>query len=163
MGMVVERTLLADPSKQISLNIEAERDPNEDNEQTWPTEEELRQAQDEQRQIKKKVPKGTSEYQAAWILSDEEEQDDDDEDERIDDRDDDEDGEQGEQQSTKQHGDEEDEEEEEEEEEMEELVINKNQYDEHLDMEEEEQTCVRRSMEREKIFHCLSLSLSPPG
>jgi pre-rRNA-processing protein TSR1 len=35
--------------------------------------EELEKAQAEQKQIKKRVPKGTSEYQAAWILSDDEE------------------------------------------------------------------------------------------
>lgn len=39
-----------------------------DAEQTWPTEEELTQAKaNQKRKILKKVPKGTSEYQAAWI------------------------------------------------------------------------------------------------
>lgn len=39
-----------------------------DAEQTWPTEEELAQAKaNQKRKILKKVPKGTSEYQAAWI------------------------------------------------------------------------------------------------
>lgn len=39
-----------------------------DAEQTWPTEEELAQAAAAQKKkIVKKVPKGTSEYQAAWI------------------------------------------------------------------------------------------------
>lgn len=39
-----------------------------DAEQTWPTEEEIAEAQAEaNRKIVKKVPKGTSEYQAAWI------------------------------------------------------------------------------------------------
>lgn len=38
-----------------------------DAEQTWPTEEELAQAKTERRKILKRVPKGTSEYQAAWI------------------------------------------------------------------------------------------------
>jgi len=46
---------------------------NNDQEQTWPTMEELEKAQTEQKQLKKRVPKGTSEYQAAWILSDDEE------------------------------------------------------------------------------------------
>jgi len=36
-----------------------------DAEQTWPTEEELAEAN--KRKIVKIVPKGTSEYQAAWI------------------------------------------------------------------------------------------------
>lgn len=39
-----------------------------DEEQTWPTEEELAEAKMMQkRKIVKKVPKGFSEYQAAWI------------------------------------------------------------------------------------------------
>lgn len=44
-----------------------------DAEQTWPTEEELALA--EKRQAKtyvKRVPKGTSAYQAAWIVDDNE-------------------------------------------------------------------------------------------
>jgi hypothetical protein len=47
---------------------------NNDQEQTWPTNEELEKAQTEQNILKKRVPKGTSEYQAAWILSDNEEE-----------------------------------------------------------------------------------------
>lgn len=39
-----------------------------DAEQTWPTKEELAEAADNRnRKIVKVVPKGTSEYQAAWI------------------------------------------------------------------------------------------------
>lgn len=38
-----------------------------DAEQTWPTEEELAQAAAARKKIVKRVPKGTSEYQAAWI------------------------------------------------------------------------------------------------
>lgn len=39
-----------------------------DAEQTWPTEEELAQAKSTQKgKIVKRVPKGTSECQAAWI------------------------------------------------------------------------------------------------
>ena len=39
-----------------------------DAEQTWPTDEELAMAESERkRTIIKRVPKGTSEYQAAWI------------------------------------------------------------------------------------------------
>jgi len=40
-----------------------------DAEQTWPTEEELAEAEvaNKSRKIIKIVPKGTSEYQAAWI------------------------------------------------------------------------------------------------
>lgn len=61
---VLER---ADPEKQESLESENIPDPM-DAEQTWPTEEELAQAAAAQKKkIVKKVPKGTSEYQAAWI------------------------------------------------------------------------------------------------
>ncbi|KAG9432080.1 pre-rRNA-processing protein TSR1 [Apis mellifera carnica] len=57
----------ADPKKQESLESENIPDPM-DAEQTWPTEEELTQAKaNQKRKILKKVPKGTSEYQAAWI------------------------------------------------------------------------------------------------
>jgi hypothetical protein len=38
---------------------------NNDQEQTWPTTEELEKAQAQQNQLKKRVPKGTLEYQAA--------------------------------------------------------------------------------------------------
>nr|XP_034190311.1 pre-rRNA-processing protein TSR1 homolog isoform X1 [Osmia lignaria]XP_034190312.1 pre-rRNA-processing protein TSR1 homolog isoform X1 [Osmia lignaria] len=61
---VLER---ADPKKQESLESENVPDPM-DAEQTWPTEEELAQAGAAQKKkIVKRVPKGTSEYQAAWI------------------------------------------------------------------------------------------------
>uniref|UniRef100_A0A8C6XDQ4 Pre-rRNA-processing protein TSR1 homolog n=1 Tax=Naja naja TaxID=35670 RepID=A0A8C6XDQ4_NAJNA len=60
----------ADPAKQESLQAEGVPDPME-GEQTWPSEEELKEAEESRRQSKKiakKVPKGTSAYQAAWIL-----------------------------------------------------------------------------------------------
>lgn len=60
----------ADPEKQESLQTEVIPDPME-GEQTWPTEEELREANDflkETSKVVKKVPKGTSSYQAEWIL-----------------------------------------------------------------------------------------------
>jgi len=44
-----------------------------DGEQTWPTEEELLASEQNRAGIVKKVPKGTSEYQAAWIQDEEEE------------------------------------------------------------------------------------------
>ncbi|XP_029169697.1 pre-rRNA-processing protein TSR1 homolog [Nylanderia fulva] len=57
----------ADPEKQESLESEIIPDPM-DAEQTWPTEEELAEAAaNRKRKIVKVVPKGTSEYQAAWI------------------------------------------------------------------------------------------------
>ncbi|XP_014601406.1 PREDICTED: pre-rRNA-processing protein TSR1 homolog isoform X2 [Polistes canadensis] len=57
----------ANPNKQESL--ESENIPDlMDAEQTWPTEEELAQAEAAQKKkIVKVVPKGTSAYQAAWI------------------------------------------------------------------------------------------------
>uniref|UniRef100_UPI00398EB0DD pre-rRNA-processing protein TSR1 homolog n=1 Tax=Pristiophorus japonicus TaxID=55135 RepID=UPI00398EB0DD len=66
----------ADSRKQESLESEVVPDPME-GEQTWPTDEELREAEDalkESRKIVRRVPKGTSDYQAAWILDDEEEE-----------------------------------------------------------------------------------------
>ncbi|XP_067866919.1 pre-rRNA-processing protein TSR1 homolog isoform X1 [Heterodontus francisci] len=65
----------ADSRKQESLESEVVPDPME-GEQTWPTDEELQEAKDalnENRKVVRKVPKGTSDYQAAWILDDEEE------------------------------------------------------------------------------------------
>ncbi|KAL3222902.1 hypothetical protein MRX96_049908, partial [Rhipicephalus microplus] len=66
----------ADPLKQESL--QSENVPDEmDAEQTWPTPEELAEAESAQsgtesrKKVVKKVPKGTSEYQACWILDDE--------------------------------------------------------------------------------------------
>ena len=61
----------ADESKQECLESEAIVDQM-NSEQTWPTEQELKEAN--VKAVKKKVPKGTSEYQAAWILDSEEEE-----------------------------------------------------------------------------------------
>lgn len=59
---------VADPAKQDSLVSENIPDPMEA-EQTWPTEEEIEQANLETKTKKvKKVPKGWSDYQAAWIV-----------------------------------------------------------------------------------------------
>ena len=93
-GDVWDLVQLADQAKQESLEKEAHYDEM-NAEQTWPTEQELAEAQI--KPVKKKVPKGTSDYQAAWILdSDEEEvtdesgEEDDDEDDEGDSEDDDE-------------------------------------------------------------------------
>lgn len=58
----------ADQKKQTSLQNENIPDPM-DAEQTWPTEEEIAQSQQETKKMKliKRVPKGYSAYQAAWI------------------------------------------------------------------------------------------------
>lgn len=59
---------VADPAKQVSLQVENIPDPM-DAEQTWPTEEEINQANEETKKTKliKRMPKGWSKYQAAWI------------------------------------------------------------------------------------------------
>jgi len=64
----------ADPHIQQQLDTENVPEPL-DQEQTWPTEEELREAENnlEEKKVAKKVPKGTSEYQAAWIVDKHEE------------------------------------------------------------------------------------------
>ncbi|EFA12491.1 pre-rRNA-processing protein TSR1 homolog [Tribolium castaneum] len=60
----------ADPAKQESLDAENVPDPM-DAEQTWPTNEEIEMAEQENKVKKvKKVPKGWSDYQAAWIPDD---------------------------------------------------------------------------------------------
>ncbi|XP_026328590.1 pre-rRNA-processing protein TSR1 homolog [Hyposmocoma kahamanoa] len=67
---VVKRTVLqvADPAKQESLQCENVPDPM-DAEQTWPTEEDIEQANIETKNKKmKRIPKGWSDYQAAWIV-----------------------------------------------------------------------------------------------
>ncbi|CAN4094075.1 unnamed protein product [Withania somnifera] len=64
--------LIPDPMKQEPLLVENVPDPLA-GEQTWPTEAEMAEAErdQEERKLKKKtLPKGTSEYQAAWIVED---------------------------------------------------------------------------------------------
>ncbi|XP_024973103.1 pre-rRNA-processing protein TSR1 homolog [Cynara cardunculus var. scolymus] len=66
------RTLVPDPLKQEPLLVENVPNPLE-GEQTWPTEAEMAEAdreQKEKKQKKRSLPRGTSEYQAAWILDD---------------------------------------------------------------------------------------------
>ncbi|XP_034934342.1 pre-rRNA-processing protein TSR1 homolog [Chelonus insularis] len=68
---------IADPKNQESLQDENIPEPM-DCEQTWPTAEELAEAKAaKQNKIIKRVPKGTSAYQAAWIPDDGDELDDD--------------------------------------------------------------------------------------
>lgn len=65
----VQTLAVPDPSIQETLVTENEPDLFE-NEQTWPTHEELLEAENQaHKEVKKKrVPKGTSAYQAAWII-----------------------------------------------------------------------------------------------
>ncbi|XP_030373387.1 pre-rRNA-processing protein TSR1 homolog [Scaptodrosophila lebanonensis] len=80
----------SDPEKQTSLQSEHIPDPM-DAEQTWPTEEEIEASQNETKKMKliKRVPKGYSEYQAAWIPEVEEVEEDEDDDDDDDDMGDD--------------------------------------------------------------------------
>ncbi|XP_042377545.1 pre-rRNA-processing protein TSR1 homolog [Zingiber officinale] len=68
----VIQTLLPDPLKQEPLVIENVPDPLA-GEQTWPTEAEMAEAETnnkERKLVRKKLPRGTSDYQAAWIVED---------------------------------------------------------------------------------------------
>ncbi|KAL4579054.1 hypothetical protein LXL04_015189 [Taraxacum kok-saghyz] len=82
----VIKTLLPDPMKQEPLLVENIPDPLE-GEQTWPTEAEMAEADKlhkEKKQKKRSLPRGTSEYQAAWIVDDSDVSGSDDDDEDID-------------------------------------------------------------------------------
>jgi len=99
-AMAVEPTILSEPDPEEADSLVSSNDPDDmQNEQTWPTEEEMQD--DSSRQpvegtqlpdaahgttprIVRRVPKGTSEYQAAWIIG----EDDDEEDEGARDDDD---------------------------------------------------------------------------
>ncbi|KAG8503000.1 hypothetical protein CXB51_000983 [Gossypium anomalum] len=66
------RSLAPDPSSQEPLLVENVPDPLA-GEQTWPTEVEMAEAERNQKQKrlrKRALPRGTSEYQAAWIVDD---------------------------------------------------------------------------------------------
>lgn len=139
----------ADPSCRESLQTEAEVDPM-DGEQTWPTESELLEAE-EARKNKRvmKVPKGTSDYQATWIVDEDDENGDvDDESSEDDDVDDmmDEAMERDDEENNSQDagsgcssGEEEEEEEEEEEVCSTEQTGADQRYDEHIDEAAEEE------------------------
>ena len=62
------------PEQRESLQRENEVNPLE-GEQTWPTEEELAEAKAQQRVRRRRLPKGTSEYQAAWIVDEDDDDD----------------------------------------------------------------------------------------
>ncbi|XP_074279148.1 uncharacterized protein LOC141604620 [Silene latifolia] len=73
----VQRSLIPDSLKQEPLLTENIPDPLA-GEQTWPTEAEMADAEEDRKQRKskkKKLPPGTSEYQAAWILDESDEDD----------------------------------------------------------------------------------------
>ena len=86
--MDVEPQLLAEPDESSADSLVSSNDPDDmANEQTWPTEEELNEAQNGSIGEKipdaktgttpkrvRKMPKGMSEYQAAWIIDDDDEE-----------------------------------------------------------------------------------------
>ncbi|THH14590.1 hypothetical protein EW146_g5757 [Bondarzewia mesenterica] len=90
-GIDVEPVVLAEPDADDADSLVSTNDPDDmANEQTWPTEEEMRDADDMNDEIAdlpeaekgttrkavKRVPKGMSEYQAAWIVDDDDDGDD---------------------------------------------------------------------------------------
>ncbi|KAG7478508.1 pre-rRNA-processing protein TSR1-like [Solea senegalensis] len=138
--------MTADVSCRESLQTEADVDPM-DGEQTWPTETELLEAE-EARKHKRvmKVPKGTSDYQATWIVDDENDEvdeessdDDDDEDDMMDEAMDGGDDEEIDSQDPGSCGSEDEEEEEEEEVCSTERAGADQRYDEHMDEAAEEE------------------------
>jgi len=86
--------VLATADPNIQQEIDSENVPDGmDGEQTWPTEEELEEAtKNMEKKVAKKVPKGMSDYQSAWIMDEETEgqnndEEDEDEDESEDEND----------------------------------------------------------------------------
>ncbi|XP_066534389.1 pre-rRNA-processing protein TSR1 homolog [Hoplias malabaricus] len=149
-GGEVRVLMKSDPSQRESLQAEAEVDPM-DGEQTWPTESELQEAEEARKSRKvMKVPKGTSDYQAAWIVDDDDDDDDEDNEnseepdmDSCDDDDDDvddlmEDGDNESQDGEAASGNEDEEEEEEEEINSTDRVGAEQKYDEAMNVAEEE-------------------------
>ncbi|ESN92998.1 hypothetical protein HELRODRAFT_108226 [Helobdella robusta] len=90
-GDTLKATHRPDPAEQESLECEIEPDEMQ-NEQTFPTEEELKEAEMnfQKKKVKKlMVPKGLSDYQASWFEQTNEDEEDSDGDEDDDDDDDD--------------------------------------------------------------------------
>lgn len=148
----VRMLMKADPKSRESLQAEAEVDPM-DGEQTWPTETELLEAEAARKNKRvMKVPKGTSDYQATWIVdededenadTDEESSDNDDDDDMLDEAMEGEDEETNSQEPGSGCASEEEEDEEEEEEEEEVCATERTgadqRYDEHIDEAAEEE------------------------
>ena len=88
--MEIEPTLLAEPEASEADSLVSSNDPDDlANEQTWPTEEEMQAPVDGVHgpddafpdantrttpKTIKRIPKGMSEYQAAWIIDEEDEE-----------------------------------------------------------------------------------------
>ena len=85
----VEPVALAEPDSESADSLISTNNPDElANEQTWPTEEEMKGVDQEEEGVSlpdakagttpkhiKRIPKGMSEYQAAWIVDSDEEDD----------------------------------------------------------------------------------------
>lgn len=93
--MEVEPALLVQPDSENADSLVSSNEPDDlANEQTWPTEDEMSgQPADAQSEIPdaldgttprsiRRIPKGMSEYQAAWIVDEDDEDGEDDEDEK---------------------------------------------------------------------------------
>lgn len=135
--MAESKIIRPDSMIQESLESENPLDPME-GEQTFPTADEIKAAEAE-RKSKKKVPKGTSDYQAAWIVDDDEDADGESDDDASDDESDI-DYENENEHIIEPASGESDEEEEEDEDAMDETeseAIDEH-YDEKIDMDEEE-------------------------
>ncbi|XP_058815486.1 pre-rRNA-processing protein TSR1 homolog [Topomyia yanbarensis] len=133
----------ANPQKQTSL--QRENIPDEmDAEQTWPTEEEIEASKNEnKKKLIKRIPKGMSDYQAAWI-PDIEEVSENDSDDDDDDDEDDEDSYMSCESDTESKA----EEDAEEDEEFDEVSISDgpvsaDKYDNQMDMEEDKRTLAK--------------------
>jgi pre-rRNA-processing protein TSR1 len=90
--MAIEPTVLSEPSPEDADSLVSSNDPDDmQNEQTWPTEEEMQDDDSSRKAIEdsrlpeagpgttpravRRVPKGTSEYQAAWIVDGDDDRD----------------------------------------------------------------------------------------
>jgi pre-rRNA-processing protein TSR1 len=93
--MDIEPVLLVEPDPSSADSLVSSNDPDDlANEQTWPTEEEMNgMADDVQQEIPdavngttpkavRRIPKGMSEYQAAWIVDEDEDDEGEDDDEK---------------------------------------------------------------------------------
>ncbi|XP_068601560.1 pre-rRNA-processing protein TSR1 homolog isoform X1 [Brachionichthys hirsutus] len=146
----VRLLMKADPSCRESLQAEAEVDPME-GEQTWPTESELLEAEEARKKKHvMKVPKGTSDYQATWIVDEDEDNNGDEDEESSSDEDD--------MLDEPMDGDDEDNNSQDEEEEEEEVCSTERpgadqRYDEHMDKAAEEEGLKRyREARANEIF-----------
>lgn len=146
--------LKPDPMKQESLESENDLDPME-GEQTWPTPEELAEATDKAKKRVVKVPKGTSDYQAAWIIDPDEPDENNDSKSTFDDDSEDDYDEEGDDQIDKAISDEEsneDDQEQDEDQEFDTLTITEAgdaDYDEKMDIEEEKSALTKFREARE--------------